>query len=101
MKRIFSQFLLNMILKINEKKNLFVNFLAVYGLNFFKILKIFRLLGISLTVNSSKIDSNLKVVLMRIVKQNYFYSKDNLKRKTKLNISYYKKIKSFRSYFRY
>ena len=87
-----------MVLKIDKRKNLISNFLSIYGLNSFKILKILHLLGFSWKTSLLKIDSNLKVILSKIIKQNYFYSKDVLKRRTKLKINYLKKIKSFRGY---
>lgn len=79
-------------------KNLFINFLTIYDLNFNKILKIFRVIGISTKINFLKIETNLKTIIIKIIKQNYFYSKFSLKKKKNLKINYFRKIKSFRGY---
>ena len=82
--------------KLNHKKNLLQNFLMLYGINHPKIKKILRLLGVSF--KNLKIETDLKIILLKLLRQNLIYSKDKIVDKFKLRINFLKKIKCFRSF---
>jgi hypothetical protein len=81
--------------QFNIKKPLFVNFLFIFGVGKFKVLKLFKIFGFSPNVKNKKVEPIFKLILIKSFKQNFIYSRFKFNRKLSLKIKFLKKIKNF------